>query len=105
MTRAVTLIQNGIIQRLGLSRRFQKSSRSQEISAMWKNCLITSLHLSWKKAEGGNPRVSAKQTVELVDILEVIYRIFQLNETSIERLEKFRKEKVWKNGAFEKIFF
>jgi predicted house-cleaning noncanonical NTP pyrophosphatase (MazG superfamily) len=49
--------------------------------------------------------VSAKRTVELVDILEVIYRIFQLNGTSIERLEEYRKEKVRKNGAFEKIFF
>ena len=47
----------------------------------------------------------SKSVEELADILEVIYRISQLNGTSAERLEEIRQEKIQKRGAFEKNLF
>jgi len=47
----------------------------------------------------------SKSIEELVDILELIYRISKLKGTSSERLEEIRKKKARKRGAFEKNLF
>ena len=46
-----------------------------------------------------------KNPKELVDILEVIYRIAELKGISKEELEKIRIKKVTERGAFEKNLF
>ncbi len=46
-----------------------------------------------------------KNPKELSDILEVVYRIAQLNGVSKEELEKIRVKKVEERGSFEKNLF
>ena len=46
-----------------------------------------------------------KNSEELADILEVIYRIAKLKGISKEQLEKIRLDKVEKKGAFENNLF
>ena len=46
-----------------------------------------------------------KNIEELADMLEVIYAIAKARGTSVEELERVRKEKAEKNGAFEKKIF
>ncbi len=46
-----------------------------------------------------------KNIEELADMLEVIYAIAKARGASVEELERVRKEKAEKNGAFEKKFF
>ena len=44
----------------------------------------------------------SKDIEELADILEVIYSIAVAKGYGVEKLEKARKEKVYKNGSFDK---
>ena len=46
-----------------------------------------------------------KNTEELVDVLEVIYKIAKLKGISKEELEKIRIDKIEKRGAFENNLF
>lgn len=46
-----------------------------------------------------------KNIEELADMLEVIYAIAKARGASVEELERVRKEKAEKNGAFEKRIF
>ena len=46
-----------------------------------------------------------KNIEELADMLEVIYAIAKARGASVEELERVRKEKAEKNGAFEKKIF
>lgn len=46
-----------------------------------------------------------KNPEELADILEVIYKIAKLKGISKEQLEKIRRDKVEKRGAFENNLF
>ena len=46
-----------------------------------------------------------KNIEELADMLEVIYAIAKARGASAEELERVRKEKAEKNGAFEKKIF
>jgi predicted house-cleaning noncanonical NTP pyrophosphatase (MazG superfamily) len=43
-----------------------------------------------------------RNTEELADILEVVYALAELHDTSKEELEEIRKEKEEKRGAFKK---
>lgn len=47
----------------------------------------------------------SKSIEELVDILEVVYRISQLRGTNAKKLDALRKEKAQKRGAFENNLF
>jgi len=47
----------------------------------------------------------SKSVEELVDILEVIYRISELKGTSKEKLEKLRIKKAHDRGAFDENLF
>lgn len=47
----------------------------------------------------------SKNIEELVDILEVVYAIAIARNCSIIQLEKLKKEKAEKRGAFEKRYF
>jgi len=47
----------------------------------------------------------SKSVEELVDIMEVIYRISELKGTSKEQLEKLRVKKAQERGAFDENLF
>ena len=49
--------------------------------------------------------MSSKSIVELADIIEIIYRIAELRNSSIDELEKIRKEKRFERGGFERNLF
>ena len=63
------------------------------------------VELEKKLAEELAEYQKSKNPEELADLIEVIHRIAQLNGTSIAKLEKIRKEKVRKRGAFKKNLF
>lgn len=46
--------------------------------------------------------LESKDVEELADILEVVYALSQLKETSKDALEEIRLKKANKNGVFEK---
>ena len=73
-----------------------------------KKCEIKTLsdeeflkELEKKLVEELNEYQESKDVEELSDILEVIYRISSLKGTSSEQLDKIRKDKVTKRGAFD----
>ena len=61
--------------------------------------------LEKKLVEELNEYQESKDVEELSDILEVIYRISSLKGTSSEQLDKIRKDKVTKRGAFDDNLF
>ena len=61
--------------------------------------------LEKKLEEETEEYLQSKSVEELVDILEVTYRISQLKGTNVERLEEIRKEKAQNLGVFEKNLF
>ena len=77
-----------------------------------KKCEIKTLsdeefleELERKLVEELNEYQESKDVEELSDILEVIYRISSLKGTSSEQLDKIRKDKVTKRGAFDDNLF
>ena len=77
-----------------------------------KKCEIKTLsdeeflkELEKKLVEELNEYQERKDVEELSDILEVIYRISSLKGTSSEQLDKIRKDKVTKRGAFDDNLF
>ena len=48
---------------------------------------------------------TSKSVMELADLIEIVYRIAELRDTSIVELEKIRVEKQKKRGGFEKNLF
>ena len=62
-------------------------------------------HLEKKLSEEVEEYQNDKNSEELADILEVIYRIAQLKGVSKEELEKIRIKKSEERGGFEKNLF
>ena len=62
-------------------------------------------HLEKKLSEEVAEYQNDKNSEELADILEVIYRIAQLKGVSKEELEKIRIKKSEERGSFEKNLF
>ena len=62
-------------------------------------------HLEKKLSEEVAEYQNDKNSEELADILEVIYRIAQLKGVSKEELEKIRIKKSEERGGFEKNLF
>ena len=63
------------------------------------------LEIEKKLSEEVTEYQNDKNPEELVDILEVIYRIAKLKGISKEELEKIRVKKVKERGGFEKNLF
>lgn len=63
------------------------------------------LELEKKLIEEVKEYQESKDVEELADIMEVILRISVLKGMPIGELEKIRKEKITKRGAFEKNLF
>jgi predicted house-cleaning noncanonical NTP pyrophosphatase (MazG superfamily) len=61
--------------------------------------------LEKKLVEELNEYQESKDVEELADILEVIYRISSLKGISSEQLDKIRKDKSTKRGAFDNNLF
>ena len=59
-------------------------------------------YLEKKLHEELNEYDTSKSVIELADLIEIIYRIAELRNISIEELEKMRIEKRQKRGGFEK---
>lgn len=58
--------------------------------------------LELKLVEEVNEYLESKDIEELADIMEVIYAISEFKGTALSELESIRKNKVSKNGSFEK---
>ena len=58
-----------------------------------------------KLAEETSEYLESRSVEELVDILEVVYRISELKGTSRSELESFRKRKLLEKGGFSKNLF
>lgn len=84
----------GIIKDSGYSCRVIKLSNKKFLSQMEKKLL-----------EETKEYLRDKQSDELADILEVIYRIAELKGVSTRELEKIRSKKKEKRGGFKKNFF
>ena len=63
------------------------------------------IELEKKLVEELNEYQESKNVEELVDIMEVIYRIASLRGKSSEQLDEIRKGKSSERGAFEKNLF
>ena len=98
--------------------KFSKSGKAirDKIPQIIKNsgtsCTIKTLSdaqflkaLEVKLGEELQEYLASKSSEELADLIEVIHRIAQLNGTSIAKLEKIRKDKARKRGAFKKNLF
>lgn len=63
------------------------------------------IELDNKLSEEFNEYQTDKNIEELADMVEVIYAITKARGSSVEKLEKIRKAKIEKNGAFEKKIY
>jgi len=84
----------GIIRKSGVKCRVKTLSDAQFLKA-----------LEVKLGEELQEYLASKSSEELADLIEVIHRIAQLNGTSVAKLEKIRKDKARKRGAFKKNLF
>ena len=81
----------------------KKSGKKYEIKTLSDEEFLKELEK--KLVEELNEYQESKDVEELSDILEVIYRISSLKGTSSEQLDKIRKDKVTKRGAFDDNLF
>ncbi len=49
--------------------------------------------------------LSSRELEELADVFEVLYRILELRNVSVEEMKSIRSEKLQKRGGFEKNYF
>ena len=77
-----------------------------------KKCIVQKLtdedyllELEKKLHEEITEYLSSRELEELADVFEVIYRILQLRNVSVEEMESIRSEKFLKRGGFEQNYF
>ena len=58
-----------------------------------------------KLSEEGQEFLEAMNMEELADILEIVHALIELNDFQLEDVEKIRKSKQEKRGAFKEGFF
>lgn len=82
------------------------------ITQQGKSCEVHTLsdsefvpHLEQKLQEEITEYLDSKNILELVDILEVIYRLAQLKGSNVEELEQLRLKKQKEKGGFSKNYF
>ena len=76
------------------------------------NCIVETLpndefllELEKKLREEVDEYLHNKSPAELADIIEVIYRIVELREITLEELDQIRVDKIEKRGGFTKNLF
>lgn len=98
-----------------LARKFNKAVRDripEIIEKTGKKCKVISLpdekylvEMQKKLLEEAKEYLENRSEDELVDILEVVYRISELMGIKYSDLEKIRKNKTASRGAFTKNYF
>lgn len=81
----------------------EANGESAEIEILDDQRFLQQLHE--KLFEEANEFVEEDSVEELADLMEVIYAIARLRGIDLEEVEKVRKEKAQKRGAFEKKIF
>lgn len=81
----------------------EANGESAEIEILDDQRFLQELHE--KLFEEANEFVEEDSVEELADLMEVIYAIARLRGIDLEEVEKVRKEKAQKRGAFEKKIF
>ena len=81
----------------------EANGESAEIEILDDQRFLQQLHE--KLFEEANEFVEEDSVEELADLMEVIYAIARLRGIDLEEVEKIRKEKAQKRGAFEKKIF
>ena len=78
------------------------------IRASGENCIVETLtndefllELEKKLREEVEEYLQSKSPVELADMIEVIYRILELRQITLEELDQIRLEKSEKRGGFK----
>lgn len=80
----------------------KKGKKCEVITLSDKEFLV---EMERKMSEEINEYLVTKSVIELVDILEVVFRIAELNGIPQTELEKIRRQKVIERGAFAKNYF
>jgi predicted house-cleaning noncanonical NTP pyrophosphatase (MazG superfamily) len=81
----------------------EANGESAEIEILDDQRFLQQLHE--KLFEEANEFVEEDSVEDLADLMEVIYAIARLRGIDLEEVEKIRKEKAQKRGAFEKKIF
>lgn len=81
----------------------EANGESAEIEILDDQRFLQELHK--KLFEEANEFVEEDSVEELADLMEVIYAIARLRGIDLEEVEKIRKEKAQKRGAFDKKIF